>query len=88
MNSLINEEKATVAEIKNTRQKILATTTDIDRIQVEVFAQKDIARNLKDQEEYLTNEQTDWDVQLRTMNLRKSQLEGRLKELASPGSGK
>lgn len=76
------------ARILKYRADYAALCDQIDIVQYEVIRQKAIFDNLKDEQDYLTDARINWEEQLRTLEVRKSQLLIRLDALGvTPRTG-
>jgi hypothetical protein len=95
MTNLQKDEKDRTAQIAKFRedsnklsQEIFDPMTNAG-VQPEVFKMKTILKNLDDEKDYLADAQVNWEEQLRTLKLRKQQLQARLAEVtAAPAGGK
>jgi hypothetical protein len=82
----VKEEKDTVLRIREARKKLDELNTEMDKTQVEVFAQKVIRLNLIDQRDFLGDARINWDEQLKTLERRQTQLNARLAEMGAPAT--
>ncbi len=67
--------------IDKLRTEYDALSDEILQVQAEVLRQKLIFDNLKDEQDYLSDARINWEEQLRTLEIRKSQLLSRLEAL-------
>ncbi|CAN5228451.1 hypothetical protein BH11PLA2_BH11PLA2_21410 [soil metagenome] len=75
---LTRESMAKQSAILKYRAEYEALCVQVDTIQDEVLRQKVIFNNLKDEQEYLADARINWEEQLRTLEIRKTQLQQRL----------
>jgi uncharacterized protein (DUF2384 family) len=86
MAKAVKDEQSLAATIRDKRREMDRLNTEIEAGQNELFAQKLIRTNLDEQKQFLGDSGVNWDEQLRTLQRRKGQLEGRLSGLAG-GTG-
>jgi hypothetical protein len=88
MTNLLKDEKDKTDQIRKLREDTNKLSIEIyddtnkTGLQSEVFKMKVILQNLGDEELYLADAQVNWEEQLRTLKIRKEQLQRRLAEFA------
>lgn len=88
MTNLLKDEREKSEQIRKLREDTNKLSTEIydgstkTGVQSEVFKMKEILQNLGDEEQYLADAQVNWEEQLRTLKIRKEQLQKRLAEFA------
>jgi prefoldin subunit 5 len=75
---LSRESIAKEQSLRKLRADYTALCDQIDQVQAEVTRQKIITNNLKDEQEFLADARINWEEQLRTLEIRKAQLQARL----------
>jgi hypothetical protein len=70
-------------DIVKARTEYAALSDQVDLVQAEVDRQKVIFENLKDEQDYLSDARINWEQQLRTLDIRRQQLQTRLETGAS-----
>ncbi|MGL4423463.1 MAG: hypothetical protein ACRCZF_22595 [Gemmataceae bacterium] len=83
MGKAVKGETDTILRIRESRKKLDSLNDEAIATQREVFAQKGIIENLKEQKKFLGDSQVNWDEQLKTLERRKTQLLVRLEQLGS-----
>jgi chromosome segregation ATPase len=78
---LIRKSTGSTTAILKARGDFSALCKQIDDVQAEVIRQKIIQENLTDEQDYLFDARIVWEEQLRTLELRRSQLQSRLTAL-------
>jgi hypothetical protein len=88
MTNLLKDEKDKTDQIRKLREDTNKLSIEVyddtnkTGVQSEVFKMKVILQNLGDEELYLADAQVNWEEQLRTLKIRKEQLQRRLAEFA------
>lgn len=86
MTNLLKDEKDKTEQIRKLREDTNKISIEIyddatkSGVQSEVFKMKTILQNLGDEELFLADAQVNWEEQLRTLRIRKEQLQKRLAE--------
>lgn len=94
LDKLVKDETESINKIKISREKTFDFENQIlverkSGLQLEVTKLKVIRDNLKDEKAFVADAQINWEEQLRTLDLRKNQLQIRIDELKSRvGAGK
>jgi chromosome segregation ATPase len=75
-------------QILKLRKEYDTMTDDYEKIQIEIIKQKVIRDNLADEQDYLADSLINWEERLRTLELRKAQLQNRLTALGAGSAGR
>jgi len=81
---LSRETLARQASINKLRKDYEALSNEVLVVQAEVLRQKVIFNNTQDEQDYLSDARINWEERLRTLEIRKSQLQTRLETLGVP----